>query len=151
MLSVKLWVWRWTVKIVKTSVTVNKVLLGILDGVCLPVLQILTQFQTKKYNFPHPFADQTSKIHTDFQTWPLGRNYVKKFFKSISSPHISLFFLLIWNWNAMVRFQTKTAQKPTRWGGTYLYFSLYKGVPPRVSTTLTWTAMFWIWYFPSGC
>ena len=27
------------------------------------------------------------------------------------------------------RFQTKTAQKPTRWGGTYLY-SLDKGVPP---------------------
>ena len=27
------------------------------------------------------------------------------------------------------RFQTKTAQKPTRWGGTYLY-GLYKGVPP---------------------
>ena len=28
-------------------------------------------------------------------------------------------------------FQTKTAQKPTRWGGTYLY-GLYKGVPPGV-------------------
>ena len=28
------------------------------------------------------------------------------------------------------RFQTKTTQKPTRWGGgTYLH-SLYKGVPP---------------------
>ena len=30
----------------------------------------------KKCNFPHPFPDQTSKIHTGFQTWPLGRNYV---------------------------------------------------------------------------
>ena len=39
-----------------------------------------------KNNFPHPFSGQTSKIHTCFQTWPLGRNYVivtKKFFKSI--------------------------------------------------------------------
>ena len=42
---------------------------------CL-VLQILTLFQTKTCNFPHPFSDQTSKIHTRFQTWPLARNYV---------------------------------------------------------------------------
>ena len=47
-----------------------------LVGVCRPVLQILTLFQTKKCNFPHPFLDQTSKIHTRFQTCPLGRNYV---------------------------------------------------------------------------
>ena len=40
--------------------------------VCHLILQILTLFQTKKCNFPH----QTSKIHTCFQTWPLGRNYV---------------------------------------------------------------------------
>ena len=47
-----------------------------LVGVCRPVPQILTRFQTKKCNFPHHFSDQTSKIHTGFQTWPLGRNYV---------------------------------------------------------------------------
>ena len=47
-----------------------------LVGVCHPVFQIKTLFQIKKYNFPHPFSDQTSKIHTRFQTWPLGRNYV---------------------------------------------------------------------------
>ena len=47
-----------------------------LVGVCHPVLQIQTLFQTKKHNFPHPFSDQTSKIHTRFQTWHLGRNYV---------------------------------------------------------------------------
>ena len=47
-----------------------------LVGVCRLVLRILTRFQTKKCNFPHPFSDQTSKIHTRFQTWPLGRNYV---------------------------------------------------------------------------
>ena len=28
------------------------------------------------------------------------------------------------------RFQTKTTQNPTRWGGTYLY-GVYKGVPPQ--------------------
>ena len=33
-------------------------------GVCHPVL-----------HFPYPFSDQTSKIHSHFQIWPLGRNY----------------------------------------------------------------------------
>ena len=47
-----------------------------LVGLCCPVLQILTLFQTKKGNFLDPFSEQTSKIHTRFQTWPLGRNYV---------------------------------------------------------------------------
>ena len=37
-----------------------------LAGVCL------TLFQTKKYHFPYLFSDQTSKIHTRFQTWSLG-------------------------------------------------------------------------------
>ena len=72
--------------------------------VCHPVPQILIRFQTKKKkcNFPHPFSDWTSKIHTRFQTWPLGRNYViitYPLFKSISNSHISLSCLLIWNWN----------------------------------------------------
>ena len=44
---------------------------------CPWVLQILTLFQTKKCHFRDPFSDQTSKIHTRFQTWPLGRNYVQ--------------------------------------------------------------------------
>ena len=47
-----------------------------LVGLCSPVLQILTLFQTKRCNFPHPFSDQTSKIHARFQNWPLRRNYV---------------------------------------------------------------------------
>ena len=29
-------------------------------GVCRPVPQILTQFQTKTYHFPHPFSDLSS-------------------------------------------------------------------------------------------
>ena len=42
--------------------------------VCQPVSQILTLFQTQKCHLPHPFSDQTSKIHTRFQTWHSGRN-----------------------------------------------------------------------------
>ena len=37
-----------------------------LMGVCCSVLQILTRYKTKKRSFPHPFSDQTSKIHTAF-------------------------------------------------------------------------------------
>ena len=37
-------------------------------GVCRPVLQILTLFQTKTCHFPYPFSDLVSKIHTRFQT-----------------------------------------------------------------------------------
>ena len=40
-----------------------------LVGVCRPVLQILTQFQTKMCHFPHPFSDLASKIHTRFHTF----------------------------------------------------------------------------------
>ena len=32
--------------------------------------------QTTECYFLLPFSDQSSKIHTRFQTWPLGRNYV---------------------------------------------------------------------------
>ena len=49
----------------------------LLVGVCRLVIQILSLFQTaKNCNFLHPFSDPTSKIHTRFQTCPLGRNYV---------------------------------------------------------------------------
>ena len=37
-----------------------------LVAVCRPVLQILTLFQTKNCNFPHPFSDLAFKIHTRF-------------------------------------------------------------------------------------
>ena len=33
-------------------------------------------FRPKTCRFPHLFSDKTSKIHTRFQTWPLGTNYV---------------------------------------------------------------------------
>ena len=40
-----------------------------LVGMYRPVPQILTQFQTKIFHFPHPFSDRDSKIHTRFQTF----------------------------------------------------------------------------------
>ena len=40
-----------------------------LVGMCRPVPQILTQFQTKIFHFPHPFSDLAPKIHTRFQTF----------------------------------------------------------------------------------
>ena len=43
------------------------VLLGILDP---------DPISDQKCHFPPPFSDRTSKIHTRFQTRPLGRNYV---------------------------------------------------------------------------
>ena len=52
------------------------VLLGILGGGVPPVSLNPDPIQTKKCNFPHPFVDQTTKIHTLFQTGPLDRNYV---------------------------------------------------------------------------
>ena len=45
-------------------------------GLCRPVLQILSLFKTRKCHFSHPLSDQTHKVHTRFQTWPFGRNYV---------------------------------------------------------------------------
>ena len=108
-----------------------------LVGVCRPVLPILTLFQNKKCNFPHPFSDQTSKIHTRFQTWPLGRNYVTitwirarnlKFFKFIS---VRIFLFLSYSsgietitipdsspkWAKCIPvFKPKRRKNPTRWG-----------------------------------
>ena len=75
----------------------------------------------------------------------------KKFLKFVSNSHISLSFLLIWNWDDVRSssvvpsktipdsrpkwakripiFRPKRRKNPTRWGGIYLC-SLYKGVPP---------------------
>ena len=68
-----------------------------LVGVCRPVLQILALFQTLKCYFPHPFSDQASKIHTRFQTWPLGRNYylVRAQTKKYSNPFRIRIFLFL--------------------------------------------------------
>ena len=46
------------------------VLLGILGGV------VPDPISDQKCHFPYLFSDKTSKIHTRFQTLPLGRNHV---------------------------------------------------------------------------
>ena len=51
-------------------------------GVCRPVLQILTLFQTKTCHFPHPFSDPTSKINTSFQKWWRSQNATYLFTKT---------------------------------------------------------------------
>ena len=73
-----------------------------------PLLGPIIALGLRGWHNLQPFSDQTSKSHTRFQTWFLGRNYViiirlaaqtQKLFKSISNSQISLSFLLIWNWN----------------------------------------------------
>ena len=96
-------------------------LIGILGGrgVCRPVLQVLTLFQTKKCHFPHRF-----------KTWPV-RNYVtitvrrltlKRFLKThfefaymILTPVVPSKTIPEYRPNrakVYARFQTKTAKKP---------------------------------------
>ena len=55
---------------------IRGVLLGILGGVVPPYSPNPDPISDKKCPFPHSFSDQTSKIHTRFQTFPSGRNYV---------------------------------------------------------------------------
>ena len=91
----------------------RRVLLGILGGLCRPVLQILSLFQTKKYHFlppffrpglydPYPFSDLeavtkriiTCSNKTEIMS-PLLRlkPQEKDFLKSTSNSHITLLFL----------------------------------------------------------
>ena len=111
-------------------------------GLYRPVLQILTLFQTKKCNFPHPFTDLafTQKLCYHY----LDKSANKKFFKSISNSHFSLSLTYL-EWKRWVRsytpvvpsktippfFRPKRRRNPAWWGGTHLY-SLYKGsLPPE--------------------
>ena len=78
----------------------------ILVGMCRPVLQILTLFQTKKCQFPHPFSDleEVTKrnitcLHKTEIMSPVLRleRQQKDFLKSISNSPIRLSLLLIRN------------------------------------------------------
>ena len=70
---------------------------GILGGSVPPGSPNPDPIQTLKCYFPHPFSDQTSKIHTHFQTWPLGRNYylVRAQTKKYSNPFRIRIFLFL--------------------------------------------------------
>ena len=75
-------------------------------GVCRPVLQIRTQFQTKTCHFPRPFSDLASKIHIRFQTSVVPKLSFKSVIKSrIGKIQLewyvldtSLSLLFIWSW-----------------------------------------------------
>ena len=59
-----------------------------LVGLCSLVIQILTQFQTKKCHFPHPFSDlEVTEIMSPLQSL---EHQQKDFFLS---------FFFIYNWN----------------------------------------------------
>ena len=118
-------------------------------GVCRPVLQILTLFQTKKCNLSHPFSNQTSKIHNPFLDlaffrqklcyYYLDKSANKKLFKSISNLHISLSFVYSFGIETMnksthsgssvenhTRYQTKMGKVYTRF---QTKTAQYKGIP----------------------
>ena len=81
--------------------------------VCRPVLQILTLFQTKKCNFPHPFSDQTFEIHTRFQTCPLGRNYVIITYSS-NPFQIGIFLFLSYSFGIETMIHSYTSVVPPK-------------------------------------
>ena len=122
----------------------------LLVGVCRPVPQILTLFQTKKNDI----------FHTRFQTRPLKSIPVFRYGlqaeimssllrlgrkqKNPFRNRIFLFLSYVYSFgidtiNTFMHprssfenhtwFQTKMGKNPARWGVTYLY-SLYKGVTP---------------------
>ena len=69
--------WSETRRGLKKVFDRGRVLLGILGGDVPSVsLNPDPTSDQKIGNFPDPFSDQTSKIHSRFQTWALGRNYV---------------------------------------------------------------------------
>ena len=106
-------------------------------GVCCPVLQIPTLFQTKMCHFPDPFLDLAFKIHICFQTCR-GQEWVKFTQKFSSNDVFWILFFLYYSFGVektntfirsrgslynhtrfkitmvkiYTRFHTKTAQKP---------------------------------------
>ena len=71
----------------------------LLVGVCHPVFQILTLFETKTWHFPHPFSDLAyAEIMLTLLKLELQQ---KDFLKSISNCYspITLSFLFIYNWD----------------------------------------------------
>ena len=95
------------------------VLLGILSGMCLPVIQIQTLFRTKKCHSPYTFWDLASKIHSRFHTLP---KFPRKPYPILAQRRQAKSILV---------FRLKRRENPTLCGGTYQY-GLHRGIPPRV-------------------
>ena len=122
-----------------------------LVGVCCPGPQILTRFQTKKRNFPHPFSDlafrhklcyhyvavraQTKNSSNPFQiriflflSYSFGIKTINTFINSVVPSKTIPDSRPKWA-KCIPVFRPKRRKNPTWWGGTYVY-GLYKGVPP---------------------
>ena len=123
--------------------------------VCRRVLQILTKFQTKQCNLPHPFSNLTSKIYTRFQTWLFGRNYaiIRAQTKRMVNPfRIRIFLFLPFS---VIPSKTIPDSRPNgqsvsdpfsdqngaktlfRWGGTYTYIAYIREYPGVERDNLT--------------
>ena len=61
-----------------------------LVGMCCPVLQILTRFQTKKSNFPHPFSDLAFRHKLCYHYVAVGAQT-----KNYSNPFQIRFFVFL--------------------------------------------------------
>ena len=98
-----------------------------LVGVCCPVPQILTQFQTKIFHFPHPFSDLCWILL--FLYYSFGVEKTNTFIRSRGSlvNHTRFKTIMV---KIYTRFQTKTAQKPYPLGLHIPIYSLYRGVSP---------------------
>ena len=120
-------------------------------GIYRPVPQILTRFQTKKCNFPHPFSDLAFRQELCYHYLS-----VRAQTKNYSNPfRIRIFLFLAYSFgvetiNTFILsvvpsktipdsrpkrakcipvFRPKQRKNSIRWGGTYLY-SLFMGVLP---------------------
>ena len=110
-------------------------------GVCRPVLQILTLFQTKKCYFPHPFSDLAfrQKLCHHYQIREETKNSsnafrIRTFLLRSYSFGIATINTFIHSRSSLVnhtRFQTKIGKVFTQ-GGVYL-FSDRKGPKPYPS------------------
>ena len=126
-----------------------------LVGMCRPVLQILTLFQTKKCYFPHPFSVQTSKNPHPFSDLACRKKLCQegKRKNSTNPLRIRTFLFLSYSFGietintfihsrrslenhtrfqtnmskSYTRFQTKKAQKSYADGAAHTYIAYIRG------------------------
>ena len=135
-----------------------------LVGMCRPVLQILSLFQTKKCYFPHPFSDL--EMVTKHNITCLHKTEIMTSLLRLKPPQTSnscyTFFLiettntLIHNRSSFVNqtrfqtymgkiytpFQTKTAQKPHPLGVAHTYMAYIREYPTVIFLSCFLTYLF---------
>ena len=120
-------------------------------GVCRPVLQILTLFQTKKCDFSHPFSDLASKklfhhfidwnankidflkIHFEFAYFALVlliRNWNDKYFYSLSLlPSKTIYPIPGQNGQSLYPFSNQNSAKTIPFGTAHTYVAYVRKCP----------------------